>query len=74
MYDKIHYNKKKRKKEKRKLWYVYTMEYYSAIKKNAFESAVMRCMKLDPIIQSEVSQKDKDQYSILMHIWNLDRW
>ena len=41
----------------RKLWYIYTMEYYSAIKKNAFESVVMRRMKLQPIIQSEVSQK-----------------
>ena len=52
----------------RKLWYLYTMEYYSAIKKNSFESVLMRWMKLEPIIQSEVSQKDKDQYSILTHI------
>ena len=44
---------------KRKLWYIYTMEYYSAIKKNSFESVLMRWMKLEPIIQSEVSQKDK---------------
>ena len=51
----------------RKLWYIYTMEYYSAIKKTTLESVLMRWMKLDPIIQSEVSQKDKDQYSILMH-------
>ena len=42
----------------KKLWYVYTMEYYSAIKKNSFESVLMRCMKLEPIIQSEVSQKE----------------
>ena len=48
----------------RKLWYVYTMEYYSAIKKHAFESVLMRWMKLEPIIQSEVSQKEKHQYSI----------
>ena len=41
----------------RKLWYIYTVEYYSAIKKNAFESVLMRWMKLEPIIQSEVSQK-----------------
>ena len=41
----------------RKLWYIYTMEYYSAIKKNASESVLMRWMKLEPIIQSEVSQK-----------------
>ena len=44
------------------------MEYYSAIKKNAFESVLMRWMKLEPIIQSEVSQKEKHQYSILTHI------
>ena len=52
----------------RKLWYTYTMEYYSAIKKNTFESVLMRWMKLEPIIQSEVSQKEKHQYSILAHI------
>ena len=39
----------------RKLWYIYTVEYYSAIKKNAFESVLMRWMKLEPIIQSEVN-------------------
>ena len=38
---------------KRKLWYIYTMEYYSDIKKNAFESVLMRWMKLEPILQSE---------------------
>ena len=54
----------------RKLWYIYTMEYYSAIKKNTFESVLMR-MKLEPIIQSEVSQKEKYQYSILMHIYGI---
>ena len=52
----------------RKPWYIYSMEYYSAMKKNSFESVLMSWMKLEPIIQSEVSQKDKDQYSILMHI------
>ena len=55
----------------RKLWYIYTMEYYSAIKKNSFESVLIRCMKLKPIIQSEVSQKDKDRYSILKHIYGI---
>ena len=59
-----------------KLWYtiqykVYTMEYYSAIKKNTFESVLMRWMKLEPIIQSEVSQKDKHQYGILTHIYGI---
>ena len=53
----------------RNLWYIYTMEYYSAIKKNSFESVLMRWMKLEPLIQSEVSQKEKHQYSILMHIY-----
>ena len=55
----------------RKSWYIYTMEYYSAIKINAFESVLMRWMKLEPIIQSEVSQKEKHQYSILMHIYGI---
>ena len=60
----------------RKLWYIYTMEYYSAIKKYTFESVLMRWMKLKPIIQSEVGQKEKHQYSILTntYIWNLERW
>ena len=48
----------------RKLWYIYTMEYYPAIKKNTFESVLMRWMKLEPIIQSEVRQKEKHQYNI----------
>ena len=55
----------------RKLWYIYTMEYYSAIKKNPFESVLMIWMKLEPIIQSEVSQKDKEHYSILTHIYGI---
>ena len=55
----------------RKLWYIYTMEYYSAIKKNSFESVLMRWRKLEPIIQSEVSQKDKEHYSILTHIYGI---
>ena len=52
-------------------WYIYTMEYYWAIKKSTFESVLMRWMKLEPIIQSEVSQKEKHQYSILMHIYGI---
>ena len=51
----------------KQLQYIYTLEYHSAIKKNSFESVLMRWMKLEPIIQSEVNQKDKDQYSILTH-------
>ena len=55
----------------RKLWYIYTMEYYSAIKKNTFESVLKRWMKLELIIESEVSQKEKHQYSILTHIYGI---
>ena len=55
----------------RKLCYIYTMEYYSAIKKNTFESVVMRWMNLEPILQSEVSQKEKHQYSILTHTYGI---
>ena len=47
---------------KKKLWYIYTMKYYSAIRRNAFESVLMRWMNLEPIIQSEVSQKEKSRY------------
>ena len=57
----------------RKLWSIYTMEQYSGIKKNSFESVLMRWMKLEPIIQNEVSQKDKHQYSILMHIYGIQK-
>ena len=55
----------------RKLWYIYTMEHYLAIKKNTFRSVLMRWMKLEPIIQSEVRQKEKYQYSILTHIYGI---
>ena len=55
----------------KKLWYIYTMEYYSAIKRNTFESVLMRWMNLEPIIQSEVSQKEKDKYHILTHIYRI---
>ena len=53
----------------RKMWYIYTMEYYSAIKKNTFESVLMRWMKLEPIINSEVSPKETHQFSILTHMY-----
>ena len=52
----------------KKLWYIYTMEYYSAIKSNSFEFVLMRWMNLESIIQSEVSQKKEDKYHILMDI------
>ena len=57
----------------KKLWYIYTMEYYSAIKRNTFDSVLMRWMNLEPIIQSEVSQKKKDKYCILMHIHGIQK-
>ena len=55
----------------RKLWYTYTMEYYSAIKKNTFESVLTRQMKLEPITQNEVSWKEKHQYNILTHMYGI---
>ena len=57
----------------RKLGYIYTMEFYSAIKKNPFESVLMRWMKLEPIIQSKPERKTPIQYTN-PYIWNLERW
>ena len=54
-----------------KLWCMCTVEYSSAIERNTFESVLIRWMKLEPIIQSEVSQKEKHQYSILTHIYGI---
>ena len=51
-----------------KVWYMYTMDYYSAMKKNPFESGLVRWMKLEPVIQSEVSQKEKNAFCRLTHI------
>ena len=53
--------------------YIYTMEYYSAIKRNTFQSVLMRWMNLEPIIQSEASQKEKDKYHILAHIYEIQK-
>ena len=58
----------------KKLWYINTVEYYSADKKNTFESVLMRWMKLEPIIQCEVNQKEKPIQYINTYIWNLERW
>ena len=55
----------------KKFWYIYTMECYSAIKRNAFESVLMRRMNLKPIIPSEMSQKEKNKYHILTHIYGI---
>ena len=51
--------------------YIYTMEYYSAIKRNTFESVLMRWMNLESIIQSEVGQKEKHKYGILTYIYGI---
>ena len=56
----------------KKLWYIYTMKYYSAIKWNTFESVIMRWMNLEPIIQNEVSQKEKDKY-ILTQVYRIQK-
>ena len=48
-------------------WHIYMMKYYSAIRRNAFESVLMRWVNLEPIIQSEVSQKEKNEHCILTH-------
>ena len=55
----------------KRLWYIYTMENYSGTKRNTFESVLMRWMNLEPIIQSEVSQKEEDKYHILMHLYGI---
>ena len=57
----------------KKQWYIYTMEYYSTIKRNAFESVLMRWMNLESFIQNEVSQKEKGKYHILPHICRIQK-
>ena len=54
-----------------KFWYIYTMDYYSATKRNTFESVLMRWMNLEPIIKNESSQKKKDKCWTLMHIYRI---
>ena len=49
--------------------YIHTLDYFSAIKRNTFESVLMRWMNLEPIIQSKISQKEKDKYCILTHTY-----
>ena len=55
----------------KKMWYIHTMEYYSAIKKNEMELFVVRWMELESVIQSEVNQKEKNKYSMLTHIYGI---
>ena len=54
-----------------KMWHIYTMEYYSAIKRNKIELFVVSCIDLESVIQSEVSQKEKNKYRMLMHIYGI---
>ena len=60
----------------KKLWYIYTMDYYSDIKRNTFESVLMRWMNLEPIIQKEVSQREREKQISYINAdtWNLERW
>ena len=55
------------------MWHIYTMEYYSATKRNEIELFVMRWMDLETVTQSEVSQKEKNKYHMLTYIWNLKK-
>ena len=55
----------------KKTWYINAMEYYSAIKRNTLELVLMNWMNLEPIIQSEVSHKEKNKYRILMHLYGI---
>ena len=52
----------------KKMWYIYTMEYFSAIKMNEIGSFVETWVDLETVIQSEVSQKEKNKYNLLTHI------
>ena len=58
----------------KKMWYIYTMEYHSAIKRNAFEAILMRWMNLEPLVQGEVSQKQKEILYSNAYIRNLEKW
>ena len=53
------------------MWHVYTMEYYSAIKRNEMEVFVVRWMELESAIQTEVSQKEKNKYHVLTHVYGI---
>ena len=57
----------------KKMWYIYIMEYYSVIKKNEFESVLVRWINLEPVIQNTRSQKDKNNYHVLMHIYGIEK-
>ena len=57
----------------KKMWHIYTMEYYSAIKRNEIKLFVVRWMDLESVLYSEVSQKEKNKYCMLTYIWNLKK-
>ena len=57
----------------KKMWHIYTIQYYSAIKGNEIELVVVRWMDLESVIKSEVSQKEKSKYRMLTYIWNLKK-
>ena len=61
----------KEKKRKKKMWHIYIMEYYSSIKRNEIELFVVRWMDLESVIQGEVSQKEKNKYRMLTHIYGV---
>ena len=58
----------------KKLQYIYTMEYYSAIKRNTFDSVLMRWMNLEPIIQSEVRERERETSYFNAYIRNIEKW
>ena len=58
----------------KKKWYIYTMEYYSAIKKNEIGAFVETWMNLETVLQSEISQKEKNKYHINAYMWKLEKW
>ena len=55
----------------KEVWYIYTMKYYSAIKRNTFKSVLMRWINLEPILENEIGQKEKDNHHTLMHIYGI---
>ena len=57
----------------KKMWHIYTMEYYSALKGNEIELFVVRWLDIESVIQSEVSQKEKNKYSMLTHIYGIQK-
>ena len=55
----------------KKTWHIYMMEYYSSIKRNRVETFLMRWMNVEPVVQSELNQRERDKYHILTHIYGI---